>query len=262
MTITGQPDKARDIMTFTLDSIISPEFKFYQPARGYRTNIDTIILYDFAMRHIHGSVLEIGSASGVTSILLSGHDKVTGITGIEIDETLHEASLKNLELHACKNTVRFIHGDINGYKKFFKPQSFHAIVTNPPFYRYGTGRASTRRGIDSSHSDQYLTIEDIFKAARYLLKPKGHLLLLFLTYRISDIFLNAKGFGIEVLRFIRRAGNRSSDVFLMLARKGGGKQLNVVPPLIVHEGNGYSAEITAMLNSKLKIQNSKFKIQY
>lgn len=240
---------------FTLDSIISPEFKFYQPAHGYRINIDTIILYGFAMQHIHGSVLEIGSASGVTSILMSGHDRVTGVTGVEIDETLYEASSKNLELHACKDTVRFINGDINGYKKFFKPQSFHAIVTNPPFYRYGTCRKGTRRGIDSSHSDKYLTIEDVFKAARYLLKPKGHLLMLFLTYRISDIFLNAKGFGIEVLRFIHRTGSRSSDVFLMLARKGGGKQLNIVPPLIVHEGNGYSMEVMSMLNSKLNIKN-------
>lgn len=246
------PEREKLLTGFTLDSIIRPEFTFYQPVNGYRINIDTVILYDFAIQQVRGSVLEIGSASGVTGILLSQHHKVTGVTGVEIERSSYEASLKNLELHACERKVTFINRDINAYKQLFKPQSFHTLVTNPPFYRLGTGKRSTKRGIDTAHSDGHLTIEDVFTAARYLLKPGGYLIMLFLTCRINDVFLNTQGFHIEVIRFIQRTAAKPSDVFLMLARKGRGKQLKVIPPLIVHETNGYSREVISMLNPKKK----------
>ncbi len=243
---------------FTLDSIIRPEFTFYQPVNGYRINIDTVILYGFAIQQARGNVLEIGSASGVTGILLSKHHKVTGVTGVEIERSSYEASLKNLELHACEKKVTFINRDINAYKQLFKPQSFHTLITNPPFYRQGTGKRSKKRGTDTARSDGYLTIEDVFKAARYLLKPDGCLIMLFLTCRINDVFLNARGFHIEEIRFVHRTALKPSDVFLMLARKGRGKQLRVIPPLIVHETNGYSKEMISMLNPKKKVTDAEF----
>ncbi len=240
--------RQRSNMGFTLDSIISPEFKFYQPSHGYRINIDTVILYDFASKYAKGSVLEIGSASGIISILLSKHPGVSGVTGVEINRDLYLASLKNRQMHDSENGVRFMNADINAYKTLFRAQSYGALVTNPPFCREGTVKKGTRSGLESSHSDKYLTIENIFKAARYLLKPKGYLIMLFISRRIDEVFTCIRGFHIEVLRFVHRTKDRPSDVFLMLARKGGGKQLGILPPLIVHEAGGYSPEVTAMLN--------------
>ncbi len=232
---------------YTLDSIISPGFRFYQPEQGYRVNIDTVILYDFAKRHVTGRVLEIGSASGSTCILLSKVAGVVDVTGVEINQVHHRASLKNLGLHSCGDRVAFIHGDINAYKTLFRPQSFHAIVTNPPFYRYGTGKISPREPIAASHHDRSLTLEALFAAARYLLRPDGVLIMLFTTRRIDEIFMNMRGFAIEQLRFVHRTAARPSDVFLMTARKGRGGRPSIIPPLIVHEGAGYSAEASAML---------------
>ncbi len=219
--------------------------------KGCRINIDTIILYDFASKHAKGRVLEIGSASGVTSILLSKSRMVTHITGIEIDPISYGLSLKNRQINECRERILFLNDDINNFKTLFKPQSFDTIITNPPFYKYGTGMLNERQVVSTAHYDKSLTIDTIFKSARYLLKPKGYLILLFTSKRIDEIFSNIKGFGIEVLRFIHRKNDRLSDTFLMLAKKGGCKQLSIVPPLIVHEGNGYSEEITKMLNVSL-----------
>ncbi|MCL4557997.1 MAG: methyltransferase [Deltaproteobacteria bacterium] len=236
---------------YTLDSIMSPGFRFYQPEKGYRINVDTLILYDFARRHVTGRVLEIGSASGVTSILLSGIAGVEEVTGIETDGALYGASSKNVGLHACADRVKFVKGDINAYKSFFKPQAFHAIVTNPPFYKCGTGVASPQKGIDASHHDRTLALEALFRASRYLLRPGGALIMLFSTHRINDVFMNTKGFTIELLRFVHRTAVKPSDVFLMAARAGSGRQLTIVPPLIVHDGTGYSAEMAALLNGPI-----------
>ncbi len=232
----------------TFDSIISRGLKFFQPAEGFRINIDTLILYDFTLRYIKGGILEIGSAAGILSILLSKYSKSLNVTGVEVNKELFRLSLNNLELHHCKDTVEFINADINEYKNLFKPQTFDFIVTNPPFYKCGTGRISPKHGVDIAHHDRLLTLENLFSAGRYLLKPNGCLIMIFPSFRIGEIFPNARGFAVEVLRFIHRTSSKSSDIFLMLAKKGGGRQLNIIPPLIVHEGDGYSTEITTMLN--------------
>lgn len=238
----------------SLDSIIRSDFKFVQPIKGYRINIDTIILYDFALKYASGNVLEIGSSSGVISILLSKHKWIKKVTGVEIDKGVYELSLKNVEMNNCKNTVTFINEDIRNFKKVFKPQSFDTIIVNPPFFKYGTGLVSRKNALKIAHHDLQLTINTVFQSARYLIKPKGCLILFFTTTRIDEIFINQRGFHIEIIRFIHRKSEKPADTFLMLARKGGGKQLSVLPPLIVHENKSYSKEIISML----KQQNQSF----
>jgi tRNA1(Val) A37 N6-methylase TrmN6 len=235
----------------SLDSIISSEFRFYQPLKGYRINIDTIILYDFASKYANGRVLEIGSASGVMSILLSKSRTVTHVTGIEIDPVSYGLSLKNRQINDCGERILFLNDDINNFKHLFKPQSFDTIITNPPFYKYGTGMLNKRQAVGTAHHDKRLTLDAVFKSARYLLKPRGYLIMLFTSSRIDEIFLSIKGFGVEVLRFIHRKNGKPADTFLMLTKKGGGKQLSIVPPLIVNEGQGYSEEVMEMLNVRV-----------
>lgn len=243
----GSESKKR--VKYTLDSIISPEFRFYQPARGYRVNIDTLILYGFASHHARGRVLEIGPASGVVSLLLSRQSGISDVTGVEIEDDLYHASLKNLHLHGAGNRVRFLHDDINRYKTLFRGQTFDSIVTNPPFCREGTGKIGAGSTTRSARHDSSLTLDGLFRAARYLLKPKGYLIMLFMTRRIDEVFACIRGFHAEVLRFVHRKQDRPSDIFLLLARKGGGKPLSIVPPLIVHEADGYSPELSSLLHA-------------
>lgn len=236
----------------TLDSIVSPGFRFYQPRDGYRINIDTVILFDFARTHAKGRVLEIGSAAGVVSLLLAKQAEVRQVTGIELDAGLHALALRNQRINNSGDKTVFINSDINDYKARFRPQSFDAVVTNPPFYRHGTGKASARRGVAAAHHDGSLTLDDTLKAARYLLKPKGLMIMLFPSLRTEDLLKQLRGFAVEVLRFVHRRSDGPSDVFLMLARKGGGRQLRIVPPLIVHEGDGYSREVLGILHPGIR----------
>ncbi len=238
-------------MEHSLDSIISPKFRFYQPLNGYRITIDTVILYNFALPYTKGRVLEIGSASGVISILLSKDPRVTRVTGVEVNPVPYQLSLKNQGMHDCGERVLFLNEDIKNFKGLFKPQSFDTIITNPPFYKYGTGRLNKRQEVTTAHHDKHLTLDMVFKSSRYLLRPGGYLIILFTAHRMGEVLLSGKGFNIEVLRFIHRKVNKPADAFLMLAKKGGGKQLSVVPPLIVHKGAGYSEEVMEMLNARV-----------
>ncbi len=235
----------------SLDSIIYPDFRFYQPLKGYRINIDTVILYHFAAARAAGYVLEAGSASGVVSTLLSRRRKVTHVTGVEINAAAYGMSQQNRELNGCAGKVEFLHEDIKNYKLLFKPQSFDTIVTNPPFYKQGTGRLSKEQGLTVAHHEQLLTLEDMFESARYLLKPKGYCIMMFPCSRLDELLSETRGFAVEVLRFIHRKQDRPADLFMMCARKGGGKQLRVVPPLFVHGNTGYSEEVEHMLNPAL-----------
>ncbi|MCL4479203.1 MAG: methyltransferase [Deltaproteobacteria bacterium] len=225
-----------------ISGIIKPELKFLQPETGYRINIDTVILYGFVLPVAEGNVLEIGSACGALTIMISKKPDTVFAAGVEINKELYELSLKNQELNESKNKTVFINADINDYKRIFKPQSFDMVVVNPPFYASGTGRVSKNETMAIAHHDQTLGLEDIVKASLYLLKPKGYLAMLFLTQRIGNVFLQLRGFKPGILRFVHRKQTKPSDVFLLLAKKTGSKPLKVLPPLIVHDNNNYYTE--------------------
>ncbi len=239
-------------MEHSPDSIIYPDFSFYQPLKGYRITIDTVILYRFAAAHAAGTVLEAGSASGVLSILLSRDRKVARVTGIEIDPEAYGLSLRNRELNGCGERVEFVHDDLKNYKRLFQPQSFDTIVTNPPFHKVGTGKVSQEQGIASAHHEHSLTLEVLFASIRYLLKPGGYCMVLFPCSRLDELLSQTKGLAVEVLRFIHRKHDRPADAVLMLAKKGSGKQLSIVPPLYVQDTDGYSKEVQDMLDPRDK----------
>lgn len=94
-----------------------------------------------------------------------------------------------------------------------------------------------------------LTLEDLLKVSKYLLKSHGILALVHRTDRFLDILRLCSEYGLEVkkIRFIYPKVNSDSNMILLEARKNGGVGLKVLPPLYVHEENGdYTKEVLEM----------------
>lgn len=77
-------------------------------------------------------ILDLCAGSGAISIVLSKIITDSTVTALELSDNAIEYLLKNVQHNACDN-VNVVKGDVfNDYIKF-KPESFDAVISNPPY---------------------------------------------------------------------------------------------------------------------------------
>ena len=107
----------------------------------------------------HKKALEIGSGTGVVSLMLAQRHPKLSITSIEIDEAAQEQCASNFAISSWKDALSSIQGD---FLSFNFEENYDLIFTNPPFFSNSLLSESEQRNI-ARHIDQ-----DIFK--QWLLK--------------------------------------------------------------------------------------------
>ena len=94
-----------------------------------------------------------------------------------------------------------------------------------------------------------ITLEDIFKISRKLLKNNGKLVMVHRIDRLNEIIELSKKYNLEIKRmeFIYPRINEYANMIIIEAHKNGKPGLKVLPPIIVHDENGnYNKEIEIM----------------
>ena len=124
----------------TLDLLSCCNLSILQKKKGYRYSLDSYLLGAFVDEAPGTEVIEIGSGSGVVSILLSAV-KGLHVTGIEIQEDLAEMSKRSIEHSGLSDKVRITCCDIKDYSG----PKVDAVVTNPPYRPLSTGRINPDR---------------------------------------------------------------------------------------------------------------------
>ena len=89
---------------FTLDT----------PPGTFPLSTDSMLLADFVRLPKNASVLDLGSGCGTIGILLCAKDPACHVTGIELDETAHNAARANIRANALLGRMESIFGDLLG----------------------------------------------------------------------------------------------------------------------------------------------------
>ncbi len=158
-----------------LHELFDGRLKLYQPARGYRFSIDALLLAVFARGRCAGSVADLGTGCGVLPLLLARRDEVVHVTAVEIQQELAGLARRNSELNGCSEKITVLCGDVRAIGKMAPPESFDAVVTNPPFYPVASGRinpmaqkAAARHEVHGSLDDFHCGRLVSFEAGRQM----------------------------------------------------------------------------------------------
>jgi len=114
------------------------------------------------------SILDIGSGTGVLSLMMAQRATKTQITAIEIDEAAAEESYYNFKNSPFSNRLRSLHTSLDSYLSM-SSSTFDLIVCNPPFFEDSQAEGSRKKARDS----KTLPAEELFKAVNQLLKNEG-----------------------------------------------------------------------------------------
>lgn len=237
----------------TLDPLACSGLYVLQKKQGYRYSLDAYLLAAFVDESPGCEMIDIGSGSGVLSILLAavrGHR----VTGVEIQDGMVEMSQRSVGLAGLQDRVRIVHADIREYRE----EQFDAVVTNPPYRPVSAGRISRDQGRAMARHEISLDLEALLKCSYELLKPGGRFYLVYPAWRLPDLISAMRAARIEPKRamFVHSTPSSSAEIVLMSGLKDGGKELNVCRPFFVFARQGvYTKEMESVFRA-LKLPKS------
>ena len=237
-----------------IDDLEFEGLKIIQYSTWFCFGIDAVLLSDFAKNlKKNGKVVDIGTGTGIISILLSKKSNAEKIYGIEIQKDVANMALRSVKLNNLEEKIEIINRNVKDIFEVIYPNTIDAIVTNPPYMKIGNGAINEEKKKLISRHEVECTLEDIIKVSYKLLKSKGEFYMIHRAERIVDIMYYLRRYKLEpkILRFVHSKTEKEPNLVLIKAVKNAGKHLKIEKPLIIYNNDGtYTDEILKIYNKK------------
>ena len=210
------------------------------------------MLTDFAKEiKKESKVLDLGTGTGIISILLSKKTILKKIIGVEIQKEVYEMAKKSIKLNNLENKFEIINEDIKNTPNIFCNNSFDAIVTNPPYKKINTGLVNDNEKQLISRHEIKCNIEDIAEVSSKMLNSNCSVYMVHRPDRLVDIVQAFKKYNLEPkkIRFVYPKVDKEPNLILIKATKGANSFLKVEKPLIIYNKDGsYTEEVLKIYN--------------
>lgn len=234
----------------TLDTFYRGRVRVLQKKRGYRFSADAPLLADFIRARKTDDILEIGTGSGIISLLLAVRP-FRRITALEIQSGLTGLARRNVALNGLENKIQIVRGD---FRTFDPGRKFDLIFSNPPYIRKATGFLSRVAEKSVAKHEIHGDLADLMRKTAEWLKDKGRAFFVYPERRRKDFVEAAASNGLHVRRTqaIRPRADEPANLFLAELRfavkaKGAAVKPEVMPPLVLFGPDGkYTVEAGAV----------------
>jgi len=166
------------------------------------------------------------------------------MVGIEIQPELAELAARNVIENNFGDRIEIQRMDFREVSSRFDPGSFDLALCNPPYRKPGAGRISHDRQRALARHELTATLADVFDAARYLLRARGRLGLIYPSTRLANLLRSAldSGFSAKRLSVIYSYPSGPSRLVHLECSKGGGEELKIEAPFYIYDENGDYSE--------------------
>ena len=252
-----------------LDEIGFGGLKLIQDTEGFRYGIDSVLLSDFAAglagKGKELKAADLGSGNAVIPLIMQHKcARLSKIYAIEKQERGHELALRNVELNGLGEKIIPLCRDVkdidcilrSGEEGMSLGGSLDMVVSNPPYFEGGRGIKNAQSSKLAARQETTAGLSDFTALASRLLKKGGGFFLILNASRLADALSSARECGLEPrhLRMVASRRGEAPKLFLMHAVKDGGKELRLLPELIIYEGKrSYTEEILKIYEKSQKL---------
>jgi tRNA1(Val) A37 N6-methylase TrmN6 len=232
----------------TLDPFYHGRFRILQGRKGYRFSVDAPLLADFVRTRPSDELLELGTGSGVISILLS-IKPFARITAIEIQEGLADLARRNVILNGLEDRIEVVRAD---FRTWDPGRRFDVVFANPPYIRGRTGRLSASEEKSVAKHEINGDIFDIMRATRAFLKGGGRAYFVYPERRRKDFedAVNGHDLKLKAIRPICPREGQAANLFLVECGRES-PETRVLPHFILYGRDGeYTAEAEAVFSGR------------
>lgn len=229
-----------------IDDLEINGFRIIQNPFCFCFGMDAVLLANFARIKQGASVIDIGTGTGIIPLLLAAKSKGSHWTGLEVQSNMVEMAGRSVRLNDVENKIDIVEGDIRSVRELFRPESFGAVTTNPPYMKENSGLKNESDTIYISRHEVMATLEDVIKGAAYLLKSSGTFAMVHRPSRLPEIMDVMMRYRIEPKRMqlVQPHIDKEPNMVLIEGVKDGGRECRIMPSLIVYNKDGtYTEEL-------------------
>lgn len=241
-------DAASPSPATTLDSLLDGRVRLHQFADGYRAGMDAVLLAAALEARPGDHVVEFGCGAG--AVLLCAAHRLEGVifTGHEKDDSAAGLAVDNVARNGLTDRIGIRTGDIAELRQ---SHSADQVAFNPPFFDDPKALRAPKAGKQAAWLSGSAPLGVWVQAAARTLKAKGRLTLIHRADKLADILAALdKSFGSVVIKPIQPREGQPAKRVLVTARIGGRAPLQLLAPLILHEGEGYTTEADAIFRGQ------------
>ena len=236
---------------------VNDNLRLIQDTEGLTFGTDALLLAGYVNgKYKRG--LELGSGSGIISMLLITRGKVGNVTALEVQSHYAELTQRNAELNGLEGKLECVCTDLRDYKPSLE---YDLIYTNPPYMKVDSGKSNITEKKNIARHEVNGDIFDFCKSARRMLKFGGNFVAVYRTDRLIDLIDAMRQSRIEPKRMtLVYADTDSEPSMALIEGKAGGKSgLLLTKPLIIYRDKAHK-EYTDDLNYIM--ENGSFPSDY
>ena len=223
-----------------MENSILKQVTISQNPEGYRYSVEPFLLAHW-VRPAEGSrILDIGTGCGVIPLLLMGRQESLDITALEIQDTLYQRAVDNVESNGWSHRIRVVQGDFRSMSEEWEPETFDWILSNPPYRKVNSGKINPCPEKAIARHELSLTLEDLVTASAPLLKPGGRIALAYPFYRLEEVMDQLRKVQLSPTRFVQVIGHEKAvpKICLVEAIKGEALQAPLEETLAIYHPDG------------------------
>lgn len=235
-----------------IDDLQLDGLRIIQNSDGFCFGIDAVLLSDFARCKKGGTIVDLGTGTGVIPILLSSKTKASKIYGMEIQDEVADMARRSVALNDLGDRVFIVEDDLNNSFDHIGKGTVDTVVTNPPYFSNGDAIVNPTSYKAISRHEILCTLDDVVRVSSQLLKHGGAIYMVHRPHRLVDILCSMRKYRIEPkeIRFVHPKRDKKPNIVLIKGVKFGNPELKFMDPLVVYNDDGtYTDEIYKIYNS-------------
>lgn len=215
---------------------INENLKIIQKKNGLTFGSDTYLLSAFISSQSGARAADLGSGTGIASLLCAAREKFARIYSIEIQEDFCRLIERNATLNGLDRVISPIHADVRSVKPTDTEGELDAVFSNPPYMKADSGKRN-------EHDEKYIARHEVFgdifdfcAAASRLLKFGGLFYCVYRPDRLSELMaaMNASRLEPKVMVFVCYDTDSAPSSVIVRAKKGAAPSMKLCRPLILH----------------------------
>lgn len=216
--------------------LLGGRVKCYQPARGYRTAIDAVILAAAVPAAAGERVLDVGTGAGASAFCLAARIAGASAVGLEMQPPMAELAARGIVANGFSDRVSVVIGDLLHPPTALTAGSFDHVMANPPYMPAGRGHPPPDPIKAAAMVEGGAKLADWLAFCAAMVKLGGTVTIIHRAERLDEVRhgLGTAGCGcIEVVAVTPTAEAAPKRV-VVRARKGAAGEGPAHAPLVVH----------------------------
>ena len=228
-------------------------WRICQDTELFRFGIDAILLAGFARFKKSDRVVDLCSGSGIIPFLYLARGDLERVTAVEYFPRHCELMRKTVERNGTVG-LEIVEADVRKIDEHFRRGTFDVLTVNPPYEKNGHGINCPNDVKNAARREVLCDINDVCRAAAYLLKTGGMMYMIHRPSRMCDVMNALRENALEPreVRFVCSHAGDPPTLMLVSAKKGGSPYLRVQSDLVIYNEDGsYTKESSKIYDERV-----------